>query len=71
MMPKVAHYRYEKEERKMIEFEETKLNPRRKYYVVVKDGFEIFFFNIKRRNFDHFYNLVVNSITVVDDKTNM
>jgi hypothetical protein len=66
-----GHISYERKERKIIKFEEAKLNPRRKYYVVVKDGFEIVFFNIKRRNFDRFYNLVVNSITVVDDKKDL
>lgn len=42
------------------------LNPRRKNVVVVKDGIEVVFFNIKPKNFDEYYDLVVNSLTIIE-----
>jgi hypothetical protein len=41
-------------------------HPRRKNMVVIKDGTEIIFYNIKRKNFDKFYDLVVNSFVLIE-----
>jgi hypothetical protein len=41
-------------------------HPRRKNMVVIKDGTEIIFYNIKRKNFNKFYDLVVNSFMLIE-----